>query len=227
MRFEVYAHTSPSGKTYVGYSVNGMAARWRQHKKAARSGSPLPFHRAIRKHGPQSFASQVLDVLSTEAGAKAAERAWIRELGTFGKYNATRGGDGNAGGIPWNKGKRMSPEACAKNGAARRGVPLAPETRAKMSAAHSTPEALARAVARNLGRKHSAETRAKMSAAHSGRVMSTESVEKSAAKRRGAVRSPEVREQMRAAVLATSTPAERSARASHAAKELWRKRRGL
>jgi group I intron endonuclease len=117
-RFEVYRHTSPSGKSYVGWTGHGTAARWREHVKAAVEGSPFPLHRAIRKHGADAFSHETLEVMTTEAGAKRAEQLWIAELGTFGAtgYNATRGGDGTKG-----RTYRHSPETRAKIAASSRG----------------------------------------------------------------------------------------------------------
>lgn len=61
-------------------------------------------------------------------------------------------------------GRIISPEEREATGARFRGKPLAPETRAKLSAAKSTPEAIARNRAVHLGRKRSPETCARVSA---------------------------------------------------------------
>lgn len=98
MRFEVYRHTAPNGKSYVGVTSVGTDARWREHVAASGEGR-LPFHRAIKKHGAVSFRHDVLEVMTTDAGAKRAEQLWIATLGTFvpGGYNATIGGEGRQG----------------------------------------------------------------------------------------------------------------------------------
>jgi group I intron endonuclease len=93
---EVYCHTSPSGKQYVGYSVRGAAERFRRHVRDARRGSAYPFHRAIRKYGEGAFECQVLVRCDSVYEARREEKIWIRRLGTLvpGGYNATTGGEG-------------------------------------------------------------------------------------------------------------------------------------
>jgi len=65
----------------------------------ASRGSDIAFHRAIRKYGPESFTHEILERMTTEAGAKRAEQLWIRELGTRAPngYNLTDGGEGCVG----------------------------------------------------------------------------------------------------------------------------------
>lgn len=202
--FEVYCLTSPSGKRYVGITARGAKRRLTEHARDARRGSPLPLHRAIRKHGVATFQLSLLERMSTEAGAHRAERLWIAELGTFGAgYNSTAGGEGMLGhrhtpgarakitaagiGRPSGMlGKRQTPEARALIAAAqtgrpatrgRTGVPASPESRAKASAAW-TPEMRAamssRMRERQLGHSPSLETREKMRQAKLGRTLSKE-----------------------------------------------------
>jgi group I intron endonuclease len=149
MRFEVYKHTAPNGKAYVGVTRIGVARRWGEHVAASRNGT-VPVHAAIRKYGADAFSHETLEVMTTEAGAKRAEQLWIAELGTFGAtgYNATRGGEG------------------------RQGVrgPLSSEHRAALSRVRKgrVPWAAIRASAEQR-RPHTAETRAKIAAGHARR----------------------------------------------------------
>lgn len=167
--FEVYAHTSPSGKHYVGWTSKGSDARWASHVKAARAGSPLLLHRSIRKYGAGAFTHTLLERMTTEAGAKQAEKLWIRELGAFtpGGYNLTLGGDGISG-MP------CSPETRAKISRANSGCVITAETRAKISAANKgrklSPETIARQIAARTGSTRSAETRARISLASQNRT---------------------------------------------------------
>lgn len=96
MTFEVYCHTSPSGKRYVGYSGDGMAQRWREHIQETMLGGDRLIHRAIRKYGADSFKHELLAVCDTDAGARVTERQWIASRGTLAPagYNATGGGEG-------------------------------------------------------------------------------------------------------------------------------------
>jgi group I intron endonuclease len=174
---EVYCHTSPSGKQYVGIASGGWRARWRSHVFEARHGSPLPLHAAIRKYGPESFRHEVLECCESRAEAEAVERHWIAERGTKlpRGYNATDGGEGVAG-LTLSRPRKPPPpvtdEARQRMRAAQLGVrrgPHSPEHRAKISAALTgrSQSASARDKLRavNLGRTHSAETRAKMAEA--------------------------------------------------------------
>lgn len=139
--FTVYAHRSPSGKVYVGWTSRPRR-RWNTHvNDAVKRMSPTPFHKAIRKYGPESFSHEVLEVMTTPEGARRAEQVWIKELGAFGPrgYNATLGGDGTA------------------------GIVVSSETRAKLAIARRKRTDSMR------GFRHSAQSRANMSAAHKGK----------------------------------------------------------
>ena len=82
VRFIIYCHTSPVGKQYVGQTKLTMETRWNQHASRARSrrweDGCRALHAAIRKYGPDTFAHEVLDVVTSEGGANLAERTWIR-----------------------------------------------------------------------------------------------------------------------------------------------------
>jgi group I intron endonuclease len=96
---DVYLHRAPNGKGYVGISARGMHERWRGHLRSAGKGSRLLFHAAIRKYGADAFTHELLERMSTEAGAKRAEQLWIAALSTFAPsgYNLTLGGEGPSG----------------------------------------------------------------------------------------------------------------------------------
>lgn len=181
---EVYCHTSPSGKRYVGYSTHGMVERWRRHVEFARAGSQYMIHRAIRKYGENAFEHVVLAQCSSEAEAKAVEVECIAAAGSMAPqgYNATAGGEGIRAACPevrerllasWTPERRAETgrRTAARNagntyGASNRGSKRTPEARAKMSAAakgharHTIP--------------HTEETRAKIGAAHRERYKDPE-----------------------------------------------------
>lgn len=190
MALEVYCHTAPTGKRYIGYSAKGACKRWSQHVRMAASGSRYAFHCAIRKYGAIAFRSEVLAQVATEAEAKALEIECIAAAGSLapGGYNSTSGGDGG-------RDRPVSAETRARMAEASRGhvrhaMPHTAESRAKVSAskkAAHTPELSAklsaaqlkrfedpaqreRAGAHNRGRKHTAETKARMSASHKRRL---------------------------------------------------------
>lgn len=96
----VYLLTNTAnGKLYVGKTKMSLDHRWYEHVRAATTGSQLALHRAIRKHGRDSFTRRVLSEHPTEAQALAAERDQIVALGTMGPagYNLTEGGIGTVG----------------------------------------------------------------------------------------------------------------------------------
>jgi hypothetical protein len=122
------------------------------------------FYRAIRKYGPESFTLEILERMTTEAGAKRAEQLWIAELGTFGTggYNLAHGGDGNLGHT-----YAPTAETRARMSAAHVGLKPSPETRARMSASQrkrppQDADAIARSAAGRRGGKRTAEQRANM-----------------------------------------------------------------
>ncbi len=189
--FEVYCHTSPSGKRYVGWTSKGWRERWQRHRHLAGHGSMLPFHCAIRKYGADSFKHELLAVTDTEAGAHASEQCWIAARKTIapGGYNATAGGEGVA--CP-------APEVVAKMRAANIGKKASPETRAKMVAARTgrrrTPEFCERMRLLNTGRRHTEESKAKISAAKVGGKHTAEHCAKISASTRGIKRKPRTAE---------------------------------
>lgn len=152
--FTVYCPTSPSGKRYVGVTRLSAAKRWTQHTLAASRGDRCPLHYAIRKHGADNFTHEVLERMTTEAGAKRAEQLWIAQLGTFGSggYNATLGGDGMRAWVPSSETReRVSAAqkiAHAKDPARRSAFlryvtgPRSSVHRARISAAHLKRSAL-------------------------------------------------------------------------------------
>jgi hypothetical protein len=96
---DIYCHTSPSGKRYVGVAMYGWRARWVQHISQARAGSEYLLHRAIRKYGESAFKHELLEQCDTYGAALLAEQRWVRCRQTRAPrgYNATDGGDGFRG----------------------------------------------------------------------------------------------------------------------------------
>jgi group I intron endonuclease len=82
-RFTIYCHTNRvNGKRYVGQTMYSMEKRWTDHVSAAKTsknGSRV-FARAILKYGAEAFDHQVLEVVSTQEAANAAEPKWISQL---------------------------------------------------------------------------------------------------------------------------------------------------
>lgn len=92
-KFYVYKHTSPSGKSYVGISLN-PEKRWASGRGYVNN---YRFARAINKYGWDAFTHEILyENLSIEE-AKAIERKLIDEMNLTDfrcGYNLREGGDG-------------------------------------------------------------------------------------------------------------------------------------
>lgn len=163
-RFIVYIHTNcRNGKQYVGWCAGTLEKRWNEHCKAARGKSSCYFHNVIRKWGTGDdvWQHEVLESMTTENGAKHAEKLWIFQRQTFAYdkgnlgYNETRGGDGIL------------------------GYRHTAETRERlrlMNVGENHPQFGKRGA--NAGRIFSSETREKMRLAHLGKKRTAESLRK-------------------------------------------------
>jgi group I intron endonuclease len=86
-----------NGKKYVGCTKVSVEHRWRQHRSAARKGSLLAIHAALRKYGKDSFKVEILEtvrgrhdeLLLAEVRQIAAHNC-VSPAG----YNLTNGGEG-------------------------------------------------------------------------------------------------------------------------------------
>lgn len=170
----LYRITSPSGKFYIGITVQSVSKRWWSHCREACVGSNTPLHRAIRKYGADAFEVRTLAVLEDTELAATEIRAIERMQP---EYNVTAGGDGTLGVSP-------SAETRAKLSAALRGRKKSAEHRAKLSAA-------------NRGKKLSAEHRANVGFAQRGRQFSDEHRKKLAAASRRLWQDPKHRAKVR------------------------------
>ena len=90
-RFLIYRLTSPSGKTYVGYTGQTIKRRFRQHELKALSGVKHPLSSALRKYGADNFT---VEVLSTHATVEEAFEEEIAQIALHAKgYNLSVGGE--------------------------------------------------------------------------------------------------------------------------------------
>jgi len=92
--YVVYKHTSPSNKSYIGYTKN-IDRRSGEHEKA--NGSNPAFHNAVKLYGWDTIQTEILADNLTEIEAKSLEIYYIKKLDTLvpNGYNLTKGGDGN------------------------------------------------------------------------------------------------------------------------------------
>jgi len=129
-----------NGKMYIGQSIN-PEARWRKHKE--RSSKCRVISAAIKKHGKESFAFQILCWCPDKAYADMVETKLIeahdtRRVG----YNICAGGEGLGSGEDHPKfGTKATDETRSKIAAAKMGElnphygkPNSPEQKAKISA---------------------------------------------------------------------------------------------
>ena len=204
----IYKAELPSGKAYIGQTINSFTKRKANHKWDARCGSSYPFHRAIRKYGAENIKWKIIARADNIAALNAAEIAAIAEHSTLSPdgYNMRAGGE-SGGAHTAEVRAKISAKAKARFAAmtdeekaewsakmhapprAKKGVPKSAETRAKMSAAakiRCTPEWRAKIRAKlraaNLGKTRSAEHRAKIAAAVKARWAAMSENEKAAAR---------------------------------------------
>jgi group I intron endonuclease len=85
-----------NGKIYIGATRN-LKARIKGHRYDARHGSQSPLHKAMRKHGVDSFSMDVIYEAVTEQEMFGAEVRLIQEYNSRNRhvgYNICAGGEG-------------------------------------------------------------------------------------------------------------------------------------
>ena len=154
---DIYKATNNiTGKSYIGYAVDGLENRKPEHKSLAKKGNGYYFHRTIRKYGWDNFLWILLEQGVTDFELlKELERYWIKEFDTFyNGYNLTEGGRGRFG-------CKHTEETRKKLSKAKKGHIVTEETRKKMSETHK-------------GKKPSEETKRKISEGLKGKFCSEE-----------------------------------------------------
>lgn len=185
-----------NGKGYIG-TTNNLADRRACHancKSRARA-----FNAAVKEHGIESFAFEVLAIFDNATAAAYHEQAAILKFQTLtpNGYNLMAGApftvftgphtaEHRANISTATKGRKRTAEQCARIAAANSGRMVTAETRAKLSAIFK-------------GRTISAETRAKLSTALKGRTITAEARAKIGAANRTRVITAETRAKLSAA----------------------------
>lgn len=185
----VYLITNTTnGMQYVGKSVDPRS-RWKYHRCAARRGSPLYLHRAMRSHGAECFDFRVVAEYDSDAAALDSERLMIAELNTKNRdigYNLSDGGEVGPTGFSHTVearekirtagiGRIITEEQRLERSRRMLGTkrgPLSAAHKAKISAVHK-------------GRVHSEESRVKRRAVMLGRKHTPETIAKVRESRRG------------------------------------------
>lgn len=95
----IYRFIFPSGKSYVGQSVN-IKRRFREHKRCCTNSKNkasqvnTKFYNAARKYGFDSMQFEILEVCDRSLLSEK-ERSWIKILNSVDNgYNSTDGGEG-------------------------------------------------------------------------------------------------------------------------------------
>lgn len=100
----IYCYTSPSGKVYIGKTIEEHKRKSLHRRMGENYNSDLPFHRAIRKYGFNNFKYEILcnvesnsiDVLNLLLSNSEREYIHLLHAYTDG-YNCTVGGEGVIG----------------------------------------------------------------------------------------------------------------------------------
>lgn len=146
----------PTGKKYVGLTVQTLANRFAQHLRRCNNYKTCPkLGYAINKYGRDAFIVEELERCSL-ASLGEREIFWIDKLNTFRDgLNLTSGG--------WVSNKLE--QTRLKMSRSQRGKKLSEETRRKMSLTRT-------------GFRHTEESKQKMSRVQKGRTFSPETIEK-------------------------------------------------
>ncbi len=94
-RYSIYKLTSPSGRSYVGFTGQSIVERWRQHVNRATTRTKHPLYAAIRKYGAARFVVETLAEYAELDEALRAEVDCIAKLTNA--YNISPGGDFDGG----------------------------------------------------------------------------------------------------------------------------------
>lgn len=160
-RYTVYKHTSPSGKVYIGITVQAPAKRWGREGLGYKR-SPH-FLAAVQKYGWENIRHEIIAEGLSQGEAERLEVELIAKYKATDKdhgYNIDRGGS---------TGPKHSAATRAKIGEANHRRKWSPESRQKMreyKLAHPTSPETARKIGdANRGRKHRPESVEKIRAA--------------------------------------------------------------
>lgn len=161
MKGIIYKYTSPSGKSYIGQTIDPKK-RYNEHRRMT---NDCVFHRAVKKYGFENFKYEVLVTvdLDDEQELKQKldffEKFYIRKYKTFENgYNLTLGGGGTLG-------RKISDDTKQKLSESHKGFKVSEETKKKISETEK-------------GRVFSDETKRKISEAQKGKIIPEETKKK-------------------------------------------------
>lgn len=122
----------PSGRRYVGLTVQSLERRWTFHREQASAGcikDGASLHAAIRDFGTDQFDAKKIDSGTTKKDLEAKERQWIERYQAMAPsgFNLNSGGvsgGSNAKPVKWGGKKFESVGAAAEQIAAAKGISL-------------------------------------------------------------------------------------------------------
>jgi group I intron endonuclease len=150
----IYKITSPTGKIYIGQSVD-IKSRWSRHKWLSLRCCSTILYKSIRKYGFDNHTFEIIKECK-KSELNKLERAYIEKYDTFESnhgMNLTKGGDSN---VVLSKSTIEKIRRASKGNKNRLGMHNSDEAREKLRQA-------------NLGKKASKETRRKISEGHIGK----------------------------------------------------------
>jgi len=168
----IYILLFPSGKRYVGQTIQTIEERMKGHWHPPKKEKGLPVHNAMRVYGKEgTMIEKVFTIECTQGYLDVIEQRAIKHYNTLSPhgYNLTEGGYGGA----------KSEEHKAKISAAMKGRP------GTMTGKHHSEETKAKISAIRTGKHRSEETKAKVSAARIGKCLSEEIKAKMSASKMG------------------------------------------
>jgi group I intron endonuclease len=176
----IYRYKSPSGKYYIGQTINEEIRR--KHFLYSNNYGGQKIDNARNKYGPKNFEYTVLMKVTGDNPDEVKNYLDTLEIGFIrmydsieNGYNTVKGGEGcigfshseqtkekisaaNKGHPSWNKGKTLSDEHKRKLSESHKNPSV--ETRNKMSASHK---------GQMTGKHHTLETKRKISESHKGK----------------------------------------------------------
>lgn len=232
----IYKITSPSGKVYIGQSVN-ILKRWQDYKRYANNKSQPILFNSFSKHGVESHTFNIMHELPKDVSSEIMctyEQFFIDQYKEAGANMMNVRDAGNRG--------KHSEETKAKQSLKATGRKHTPETLTKLSLAKKgkvgnrlgskcSPEQIERNRMSRIGVKHTEETKIKISLNHSrhnkGQKQTPEAKEKSRLSRLGKKASEETRIKMSESAKRVIKTKEHNKKVSESLKLYHLKRKGL
>ena len=85
-----------TNREYIGQTIHSLEYRWKNHIRAAKRGSSLYFHKALRKYGIENFIIEQIAEANSKQELNELEIKYIQEYNCLipNGYNTSTGGEG-------------------------------------------------------------------------------------------------------------------------------------